>query len=90
MVIHIKPEIGKMFQEALVVDDKHYLDSFPFLMENMAEKVQEYCAEHPTVSKVIIYGASDFTSSFKENIERKQILTYAKQPLKVVLKEKTE
>ena len=50
MTVHIKLNIGAMFQNAMVIDGQQYVDNFDFTIENMNKKIAEYCNAHPTVS----------------------------------------
>ena len=86
MTVHIKLNIGAMFQNAMVIDGQQYVDDFDFTMENMNKKIAEYCNTHPTVSEIVLYGTEKILTKFKHDIESKGLVNYANKPIQVTIK----
>lgn len=86
MTVHIKLNMGAMFQNAMVIDGQQYVDNFDFTMDNMNEKIMEYCNAHPTVSEIVLYGTEEMLTKFKHDIESKSLVNYANKPIQVTIK----
>ena len=86
MTVHIKLNIGAMFQNAMVIDGQQYVDNFDFTIENMNKKIAEYCNAHPTVSEIVLYGTEKILTKFKHDIESKGLVNYANKPIQVTIK----
>ena len=86
MTVHIKLNIGAMFQNAMVIDGQQYVDNFDFTIENMNKKIAEYCNVHPTVSEIVLYGTEEVLTKFKHDIESKNLVNYENNPIQVTIK----